>query len=93
MGEREEVAKTDMPVEIKSVEVLRLQPGDYLICELAMPIHEDGRRNIHAQLVQIFDGVVEAKKVVVAMPGMEIKVVRPDVAGPLLYGDPMEGVD
>lgn len=84
---------TELPAEIKSVEVLRLQPGDYLICELAMPIHDDGRRNIHAQLGQIFDGVVEAKKIVVTTPGMEIKVFRPDVAGPLLYGDPMEGVD
>lgn len=84
---------TDLPAEIKSVEVLRLQPGDYLICKLATPLHEEGRRNIQHRLGLVFGPDVAPRRILVTMPGMEIKVVRPEAADPLLYGDPMEGVD
>lgn len=43
----------DLPVGIKSVEVLRLEPGDYLVCALDQPLQLEGRKNIQAQFADV----------------------------------------
>lgn len=63
-----------LPANIKSVEVLRLQPGDYLICETEMPVAHDGRMRLRSELAAIFG--IDEKQVCVSPHGMSLKVLR-----------------
>lgn len=63
---------TDLPEGVKSVEVLRLEPGDWLVCRSDKPLPPDSRERIKAELEHYFNW----PHVIVSGPEFSLSVVR-----------------
>lgn len=65
-----------LPVEIGSVEVLRMQPGDWLVCSSDYPLNDHARLRIRAELQELLG----TQTVIVCNPGFSLGILRKEMA-------------
>lgn len=73
-----------LPLEVASVEILRMYPGDWLVFKSEEPLDEFARKNITTQL----EGLLGTRQVIVIYPPYSLGVLRREVVDRLV--DPKE---
>lgn len=70
------MASVELPEGVKSVEVLRLEPGDWLVCRCDQPLNEHQRMHVMEEVKRAYGW----DNVTVANPGFTLQVLRKEEA-------------